>query len=111
MIDAVIRPQGFQAKLKVIMILLAKFMKKVAEIVVNPDTWKKKKSWIIALIFLRCAYVLLNEYGMNPFKKSLKGDHVFLTGAGSGIGQGMAIKLGKMGCKLSLSDINLDGLK
>lgn len=48
---------------------------------------------------------------MNPFKKNLKGDHVFLTGAGSGIGQGMAVKLGKLGCKLSLSDINMEGLR
>ena len=40
-------------------------------------------------------------------KKNIKGDHVFLTGAGSGIGRGMAIKLGRMGCKLSISDINL----
>jgi all-trans-retinol dehydrogenase (NAD+) len=110
-IDAVVRPQGFKAKLKGLMLLLAKFMKKVMDIVINPDTWKKKKSWIFALIFFRCAYVFMNEYGMNPIKKSLKGDHVFLTGAGSGIGQGMAIKLGKLGCKLSLSDINLDGLK
>jgi len=110
-IDAVVRPQGFKAKLKGLMLLVAKFMKKVADVVVNPETWKKKKSWIFALVFLRCAYVLMNEYGMNPFKKSLKGDHVFLTGAGSGIGQGMAIKFGKLGCKLSLSDINMDGLK
>ena len=55
--------------------------------------------------------VFMNEYGMNPFKKNLKGDHVFLTGAGSGIGQGMAVKLGKLGCKLSLSDINMEGLR
>lgn len=43
---------------------------------------------------------------MSPLKKSLKDEHVFLTGAGSGIGRGMAIKLGQMGAKLSLSDIN-----
>lgn len=85
-IDAVVRPQGLKAKLKGLMLLVAKFMKKVADVVVNPETWKKKKSLIFALVFLRCAYVLMNEYGMNPFKKSLKGDHVFLTGAGSGIG-------------------------
>lgn len=68
------------------MLLIAKLMKKIVDVISNPDTWKKKKSWIFALIFLRCAYVLMNEYGMNPFKKNLNGDHVFLTGAGSGIG-------------------------
>lgn len=52
----------------------------------------------------------MNEYGMNPFKKSLKGDHVFLTGAGSGIGRLLAVRLGKLGCSLSLSDVNMAGL-
>lgn len=52
----------------------------------------------------------MNEYGRNPFKKSLAGSHVFLTGAGSGIGRLMAVKFGTMGCKLSLSDVNWAGL-
>ena len=60
---------------------------------------------------MRAAYVAMNEYGKNPFKKSLNGDHVFLTGAGSGIGRLMAIRLGKLGCKLSLSDVNMAGLQ
>jgi all-trans-retinol dehydrogenase (NAD+) len=34
-----------------------------------------------------------------------------LTGAGGGIGRLMAIRLGKLGCKLSLSDINMSGLQ
>jgi len=34
-----------------------------------------------------------------------------LTGAGGGIGRGMAIQLGQMGVKLSLSDVNMEGLK
>ena len=53
----------------------------------------------------------MNEYGRNPFKKSLTGNHVFLTGAGSGIGRLMAIRFGLMGCKLSLSDVNMTGLE
>ncbi len=36
----------------------------------------------------------MNEYGKNPFKKSLKSNHVSLTGAGSGIGRLMAVKFG-----------------
>jgi len=39
-------------------------------------------------------------------KKQLKGEHVFLTGAGSGLGKLMAIELAKQGANLSLSDIN-----
>ena len=53
----------------------------------------------------------MNEYGRNPFKKSLEGNHVFLTGAGSGIGRLMAVRFGKMGCRLSLSDVNMSGLE
>lgn len=79
--------------------------------IINPENWKKKKTWIFALIFIKAAYTFLNEYGLNPFKKSLNGDHVFLTGAGSGIGRLMAIRFGKLGCKLSLSDINMTGLE
>jgi NAD(P)-dependent dehydrogenase (short-subunit alcohol dehydrogenase family) len=51
-------------------------------------------------------YIAMNEYGFNPFKKSLEGEHVFLTGAGSGLGQSLAVKLGKMGCKMSISNTN-----
>ena len=63
------------------------------------------------MVFLKAAVTFLNEYGLNPLKKSLAGDHVFLTGAGSGIGRLMAIRFGKLGCKLSLSDINMAGLE
>lgn len=70
----------------------------------------KKRTWVGAFVLLRAAYIAMNEYGNNPFKKSLAKDHVFLTGAGSGIGRLMAIRLGKMGCKLSLSDVNMAGL-
>ena len=52
----------------------------------------------------------MKNYGFLP-KKNLKGEHVFLTGAGSGIGRYMAISLAEMGCKLSLSDINMEGLE
>lgn len=41
------------------------------------------------------------------FKKSVRGKHVFITGAGSGIGREMAIILAKKGAKITASDINL----
>ena len=53
----------------------------------------------------------MNERCWNPFKKDISNDHVFLTGAGQGIGRLMAIRLGLLGCKLSLSDINFEMLK
>lgn len=43
-------------------------------------------------------------------KKSVKKKHIFITGAGSGLGRGMAIKFAKLGANLSLSDINEQGL-
>jgi all-trans-retinol dehydrogenase (NAD+) len=110
-VDTFTKPQGLKGKAKAVVMVVLKMIQKAWEIIINPNTWTKKRSWVWALVFLRCAYLFMNEYGLNPLKKSIKGDHVFLTGAGSGIGQGMAIKLGQMGCKLSLSDINVESLK
>lgn len=77
----------------------------------NRENWKKPSFWIISIIGLRAITVFAREYGWTPFKKSLKDEHVFLTGAGGGIGRLMAIKIGQMGAKLSLSDINLAGVE
>ena len=55
------------------------------------------------------AYNVLKHHGWLP-KKNLKGEHVFITGAGMGIGRYLSIELAKLGCKLSLSDINLETL-
>ena len=86
-------------------------IRKIINFLKTPGNWKKPSTWIGIAIILRVMYSLMNEYGWNPFKKSLKGDHVFLTGAGSGLGRLMAIRLGKLGCQLSLSDINMAGLE
>ena len=74
---------GLQAKFKAIFMML---LRKLVTLICSSETWKKKRAWIGAFVGLRAAYVYMNEYGMNPFKKSLNGDHVFLTGAGSGLG-------------------------
>jgi all-trans-retinol dehydrogenase (NAD+) len=71
----------------------------------TPANRKKPKFWIIIALLLRALYVFMLEYGLHPLKRSLHGDHVFLTGAGGGIGRLMALRMGKLGCKLSLSDI------
>ena len=76
----------------------------------NGHNWRKSpKLWILAYICLRFLLLFLREYGLTLFKKNLRGEHVFLTGAGNGLGRLMTQKLGKMGCKLSISDINLQG--
>ena len=46
-----------------------------------------------------------------PGKKNLYGKHIFLTGAGSGLGRIMAIRFAKKGAILSLADQNFEGLE
>jgi hypothetical protein len=91
---------------------LVKWMKKAVRFflgkITDPDTWKKPKSWIYLAIFLRVAYIWMNHNGLNPFKKNIDGWHVFLTGAGGGLGKLLALKMGKLGAKLSLSDISIE---
>lgn len=64
-------------------------------------------NYILALYAL---YSFLKTKGLLP-KKSLRGEHIFLTGAGSGLGRLMAIQFAKMGSNLSLSDVNMEGLE
>lgn len=90
---------------------LKKLLLRFVGYLLNKENWKKPSFWILSLVGLRAITVFCREYGWTPFKKSLKDDHVFLTGAGSGIGRLMAIKLGLMGAKLSLSDINFSGVE
>jgi len=77
----------------------------------DPSVWTKKRAWVLLALLLRFGYVFMNEHGLNPFKKSLVDDHVFLTGAATGIGRLLAIRFAKLGCKLTLSDVNIEGLK
>jgi len=65
----------------------------------------------VATVFcvLSLLYAWLKHYGFLP-KKDIRGWHTFITGAGSGIGRGLAIKMAAMGCKLTLVDVNEDGL-
>lgn len=96
---------GFLNRIKDMFMRLLKYVS-------SGQNWKTSPGlWIGALIFLRCALVFLREYGLTLGKKDLSKDHVFLTGAGSGIGRLMAKRLGKMGSKLSISDINLPGVE
>ena len=51
-------------------------------------------------------YINARNMGWLP-KKEIKGDHVFMTGAGSGIGRIMALKLASLGCQVTCADIDL----
>ena len=91
--------------------LLARFKNwivRVIKFIFTAKNWgERKRLWLLAYVLIRLLILFCREYGLTFGKKSLKKDHVFLTGAGSGIGRLMAFKLGKMGCKMSISDINL----
>ena len=41
-------------------------------------------------------------------KKSVKGDHVFITGGGSGIGRGMARRFVELGASVTIADLDMD---
>jgi 2-polyprenyl-3-methyl-5-hydroxy-6-metoxy-1,4-benzoquinol methylase len=64
-----------------------------------------KCHWFILFIILYAFSAFLKKTGM-WFKKSIRGKHVFLTGAGSGLGRLVAIELAKLGAKLTIVDIN-----
>ena len=64
----------------------------------------KKTYYFMALLW--AYYTWLREHNNLPFQEDLKGKHIYLTGAGSGLGRLLALKLAKQGAKLTLSDIN-----
>ena len=102
---AVASSSGVDKYKRIVLTYVTKMAKSIIGYFKNPENWRRPKFWMLVLVLLRAMYVIMLEYGLHPFKKNLKGDHVFLTGAGGGIGRLMAIKLGKLGCKLSLCDI------
>ena len=57
------------------------------------------------MIALYSLYAVLKKNG-RLFKKSVRGKHIFLTGAGSGLGRNVAIEMALLGAKLTLVDIN-----
>lgn len=62
-----------------------------------------------ALLAAYAVNACLKNYGLYP-KKDLRGKHVFLTGAGGGLGSIFARILGELGCKLTLVDCNKNTL-
>ena len=69
----------------------------------------KKTLFFIILWLLYCLKVFLREKGW-LLKKSVRGKHLFITGAGSGLGRLMSIKFAKLGANLTISDMNHEGV-
>ena len=59
---------------------------------------------VIFLLFWGLA-IFAKVYGLLP-KKSVRGKHVFITGAASGLGQLLTIKFVKAGAKVTICDLN-----
>ena len=59
---------------------------------------------------IRAVYAIIKNNGLLP-KKSVDGEHVFITGGGNGIGRLMSKILAKQGAKVTVTDINLDWAK
>lgn len=71
---------------------------------------RSKRVIVLILWFLWALRAWFRENGW-LYKKKLTGKHIYLTGAGSGLGRSMAIKFAKMGAMITISDINEEGLK
>jgi len=65
----------------------------------------KKCFYILVLIY--AFYAILKNNGFLP-KKSVKNEHIFITGGGSGIGRQMALRFSRLGAKISVCDLNLE---
>lgn len=64
-----------------------------------PKEWKK-------LVFLALAYWYVREFTFRFREKSVKGDVALITGAASGIGRLMALRLAKEGATIVIWDMN-----
>ena len=90
-------------------------MKDLFKNLVLPEILKKginglSQHFFKVLIAVMAFYYFLKENGM-LLKKSVKNQHILITGAGSGIGRNMAFRFAKLGAKISLSDMNLEAVK
>lgn len=75
--------------------------------------WVKKR-WRFKLFLFVTGLMAFKEFAKTRGwlrKKKLTGQHVYLTGAGSGLGKGIALLMARKGCKLTLTDINLEAVQ
>lgn len=66
--------------------------------------FKRLLSGVIALYAL---YAIAKNRGWLA-KKIVKGQHILITGGGSGIGKQMAIKFARLGANISIVDLNYE---
>lgn len=71
-----------------------------------PGGFRSPLSYFLLVFLLYAFRAFLRERGW-WFKKSFVNKHVFLTGAGSGLGRRMAIQFALNGAKLTISDIDV----
>ena len=67
-------------------VFIKMFIKRLYEIFKEHGGWSSKRNYMWILLILYAFYSLCKTKGYLP-KKSLKGKHVFITGAGSGLGR------------------------
>ncbi|EAR84681.1 oxidoreductase (short-chain dehydrogenase family) (macronuclear) [Tetrahymena thermophila SB210] len=60
------------------------------------------------LLLVYAIHTYLKSKGWLP-KKKVTGQHIFITGSGSGIGRQMAIRFAKLGAKVTIADLNFEG--
>lgn len=71
--------------------------------------FRSKKNWFYIIIFLGLLNAFLKEQGLH-FQKRIKNQHVFITGAASGLGRLMTIEFAKLGNQVTIVDVNNEGL-
>lgn len=80
------------------------------------NTWKRnggikgKNNLIIILIILYLIFLLRKHRGWRHTCK-VEDKHIFVTGAANGMGRITAIKLAQRGAKVSIVDVNEQGLE
>ena len=105
----------------VLVFLIQMQYKKWKKQFITKGGWKKPKSIIIILLckskerikqyllVIWALYTYCKSKGWLP-KKSIRGDHAYITGGGSGLGRLMAIRLVEQGCFVTITDVNEQGL-
>ena len=71
---------------------------------------KGKNNWVILLIILYLLSLLRKHQGWRN-KKKLEGKHVLITGAANGLGRYVAIRMAQRGAKVTILDVNEQGLE
>lgn len=88
---------------------LLKFWKALKASFYRLGGFRNPLNYVLFIIFWWGLMAFLRERGWYR-KKSLHGKHIFITGAGSGLGRRMAIEFAKLGARLSISDIDYENV-